>query len=96
MKFHEKLREALSARLGEGVEVFTDSHGYVSLDEVGTSARAGAHLGRVDKRSSPSPELVSEVIETAARRLASDIPKYKPEFVEPGKAFVARLREAAG
>ena len=93
MKYHEKLAAALRVRLGEGVEVFTDASGYVSLDEVGTNARAGARCGGVDKRSAPTPEVVSEVIESAARRLASDIPKYKPEFVEPAKAFVAFLRE---
>lgn len=102
MKFHEKLREALGARLGESIEVHVDAFGLVVLDEVGTSARSVSRVGNylpgvgeINKRSTPSPELLSEVIERAALALSRDIPKYKPEFVSDAEAFVARLRKVA-
>lgn len=94
MQFHEKLNAALSARIGEGVTVWTDPSGRVVLDENGTNARALASVygHEVDKRKAPTAEIVDSVIGRAARALRSDIPKYRPEFVAPAQAFAARLQ----
>jgi hypothetical protein len=93
MKYHERLAEMIRARLGGGVDVYADTS-IVSLSEVGTNASALAHIPSGDHRKAPTDDDVSDAIATAMGRLRSDIPKYRPEFVEPARAFAARLAAA--
>ena len=94
MQYHVKLHAALTARLGDGVTVWTEPNGLVVF-EAG-NARALGHTPSGDRRTAPTAEVVDTVLAGAARKLRGDIPKDRPEFVEPARTLLARLNAAAG
>lgn len=92
--YSQRFAEAVRARLGDGVEVYAD-RSMVCLDEIGTNARALAFLPLGDHRRAVTSEDVADTLRTAARKLRSNIPHFKPEYVEPARAFADHLERVA-
>lgn len=90
--FIARLADAVAAKLPDDVTVTADGSDLLIIERGDARITVWAPTG--DRRRLVTSADVRDTLDMAARRLARDIPHYRPVFVAPARELVDILRAA--